>query len=130
MKMPGRPASASLTWRTMESKPIDLGLLRSFSPLDGMKRDNLHSLARKASLRELSGGRPLFKEGDTYKRTYYRVRDTAGLRHDGRPELTLRGGTPAGRTPVGRSAPRRYSGRIVSDKAQLISIDRELLDMM
>ena len=54
----------------MEGKPIDLGLLRSFSPLDGMKRENLHSLARKAQMRELTIGRLLFKEGESDKRTY------------------------------------------------------------
>src|SRR5690606_35493229 len=48
----------------------------------------------------------------------------------GRPVLTLHGGTPEARNPVGPSVPRRYSARIVSDKAQLISIDSELLDMM
>lgn len=114
----------------MESKPIDLGLLRSFSPLDGMKRDNLHSLARKAALREVSTGRLLFKEGENDKRTYYLVRGTVELLHDGRPVLTLRGGTPEARNPIGPSVPRRYSARVVSDTAQLISIDSELLDMM
>ena len=53
----------------MESKPLELGLLRSFSPLDGLKSENLHALARKTVLRELSIGRMLFKEGDTDKRT-------------------------------------------------------------
>ncbi len=114
----------------MESKPIDLGLLRSFSPLDGMKRDNLHSLARKAVLRELPSGRLLFKEGENDKRTYYLVRGTVELLHDGRPVLTLRGGTPEARNSLGPSVPRRYSARVVSDSAQVISIDSELLDMM
>ncbi len=114
----------------MESKPIDLGLLRSFSPLDGMKRDNLHSLARKAALRDLPLGRLVFKEGENDKRTYYLVRGTVELLHDGRPVLTLRGGTPEARNPIGPSVPRRYSGRVVSDSAQLLSIDSDLLDMM
>ena len=57
----------------MESKPLELSLLRSFSPLDGLKSENLHSLARKAVLRELGTGRMLFKEGDTDKRTHYLV---------------------------------------------------------
>ena len=49
----------------MESKPLELGLLRSFSPLDGLKSENLHALARKTTLRELTVGRLLFKEGDS-----------------------------------------------------------------
>ncbi len=114
----------------MESKPIDLGLLRSFSPLDGMKRDNLHSLARKAALRELSGGRLLFKEGENDKRTYFLVRGTVELLLDGRPVQTLRGGTPESRNAIGPSVPRRYSARVASDTAEVISVDSELLDMM
>ena len=65
----------------MESKPIDLGLLRSFSPLDGMKRENLHSLARKAQVRELAVGRLLFKEGDNDKRTYYLLKGCTKIRN-------------------------------------------------
>lgn len=114
----------------MESKPIDLGLLRSFSPLDGMKRDNLHSLSRKAVLRELPLGRLLFKEGENDKRTYYLVRGVIELLLDGRPVLTLRGGTPEARHPIGPSVPRRYSARVVSESVQVLSIDSELLDMM
>ncbi len=114
----------------MESMPIDLGLLRSFSPLDGMKRDNLHSLARKATLRDLPLGRLVFKEGENDKRTYYLVRGAVELLLDGRPVLTLRAGTSEARNPIAPSMPRRYSARIVSDTAQLLSIDSDLLDMM
>ena len=57
----------------MESKPLELSLLRSFSPLDGLKSENLHALARKATLRELQLDRTLFKEGDNDKRTIYLV---------------------------------------------------------
>jgi CRP-like cAMP-binding protein len=114
----------------MESKPVEIGLLRSFSPLDGMKRENLHSLARKTALRELSAGRLLFKEGENDKRTYFLVRGIVELLLDGRPVLTLRGGTPEARNPIGPSVPRRYSARVVSDTAQLLSIDSDLLDTM
>src|ERR1700712_5460905 len=57
----------------MESKPLDPGLLRSFSPLDGLKSENLYSLSRKTTLREMSAGQLLFKEGDVDKRTVYLV---------------------------------------------------------
>jgi len=114
----------------MESKPIDVGLLRSFSPLDGMKRENLHSLARKTALRELPAGRLLFKEGDNDKRTYFLVQGVVELLLDGRPVLTLRGGTPEARNAIGPTVPRRYSARVVTDTAQFLSIDSDLLDMM
>jgi len=114
----------------MESKPIDLGLLRNFSPLDGMKRENLHTLARKTALRELPLGRLLFKEGENDKRTYFLVRGTIELLHEGRTVLTLRGGTPEARNAIAPLMPRRYSARVASESAQYLAIDSDLLDMM
>ena len=84
----------------MESKPLELGLLRSFSPLDGLKSENLHALARKTVLHSLAQGRPLFKEGDTDKRTYYVVTGVLELLHEGRSVLVIRGGSPEARNPV------------------------------
>jgi len=114
----------------MESKPLELGLLRSFSPLDGLKSENLHSLARKTLLRELTIGRQLFKEGDTDKRTYYLVSGVVELMHDGRTVLVIRGGSPEARNPIGPSNPRRYTARVVSDRIEFVAIDSDMLDMM
>ena len=57
----------------MSSDPttVELSILRAFSPLDGLKNENLRALARKTVIRELPQGRVLFKEGDKEKRTYY-----------------------------------------------------------
>jgi CRP-like cAMP-binding protein len=114
----------------MESKPLELGLLRSFSPLDGLKSENLHALARKTVLRELSTGRLLFKEGDTDKRTFYLVSGVLELLHEGRSVLVIRGGSPEARNPLGPGIPRRYSARVVSDRVDYVSIDSDMLDMM
>lgn len=114
----------------MESKPLELGLLRSFSPLDGLKSENLHSLARKTVLRELSSGRLLFKEGDTDKRTYYLISGVIELMHEGRTVLMIRGGAPEARNPIAPSMPRRHSARVVSDRIEYLSIDSDMLDVM
>ena len=114
----------------MESKPLELSLLRSFSPLDGLKTENLHSLSRKAILRELTSGRMLFKEGDTDKRTYYLVSGVIELMQNGRTVLMLRGGSPEARNPIAASLPRRYSARVVSDRIEYVSIDSDMLDVM
>ena len=53
----------------MADEQVSTELLRGFSPLDGLKRDNLAALARKVQIRELSPGQLLFKEGDTEMRT-------------------------------------------------------------
>jgi CRP-like cAMP-binding protein len=114
----------------MESKPLELGLLRSFSPLDGLKSENLHALARKTVLRELTAGRLLFKEGDTDKRTYYLVSGVIELLHENRSVLVIRGGSAEARNPIAPATPRRYAARVVSDRIEFVSIDSDLLDMM
>jgi CRP-like cAMP-binding protein len=114
----------------MESKPLELGLLRSFSPLDGLKSENLHALARKTVLRELTTGRLLFKEGDTDKRTYYLVSGVLELLHENRPVLVVRGGSPEARNPIAPANPRRYAARVVSDRIEFVSVDSDMLDMM
>nr|WP_298727481.1 cyclic nucleotide-binding domain-containing protein [uncultured Steroidobacter sp.] len=114
----------------MESKPLDLGLLRSFSPLDGLKPENLQTLARKTVLRELSAGRFLFKEGDSDKRTYYLVSGVLELLKDERSVMMLRAGSPEARSPIAPFTPRRYTARAVSERVEFIAIDSDMLDMM
>lgn len=114
----------------MESKPLDLGLLRSFSPLDGLKPENLQTLARKTQLRELPAGRLLFKEGDSDKRTYYLVSGVLELLRDERSVTVLRGGSPEARNPIAPFTPRRYTARAVSERVEFIVIDSDMLDMM
>ena len=114
----------------MESKPLDLGLLRSFSPLDGLKSENLQTLARKTVLRELSAGRLLFKEGDSDKRTYYLVSGVLELLREDRSVTVLRGGSPEARNPIAPFTPRRYTARAVSERVEFITIDSDMLDMM
>jgi len=114
----------------MESKPLDLKLLRSFSPLDGLKPENLHSLARKAAARELPAGRLLFREGDNDKRTYFLVRGVVELTSEGRPVYRIRGGSPEARNPIAPASPRRCSARVVSDRIEYLAIDSDLLDVV
>ena len=68
----------------MDERPVELSILKTFSPLDGLKAENLHALARKTHVRELDAGRVLFKEGDTDKRTFYLVAGSVELRADDR----------------------------------------------
>jgi len=114
----------------MESKPLQPGLLRSFSPLDGLKAENLHSLSRKTSLRELSVGKMLFKEGDTDKKTYYIVSGIVELLREGRTVLKIRGGSPEARNAIVPGNPRRYGARVVSDRLEYLAIDSDMLDVM
>ena len=114
----------------MTDEQLDFNLLKNFSPLDGLKRDNLTALVRKVQLRELSPQQILFKEGDTEKRTIYVVSGCLELIDDqGKVESIVEGGSDAARNPVAAMFPRRVTGRARS-RVQYISIDSDLLDVM
>jgi CRP-like cAMP-binding protein len=113
----------------MTTEQISAQLLKSFSPLDGLKRDNLAALARKVQLRELSPGQVLFKEGDTEKRTFYIESGILELIDQGKVIGTVEGGTDLARNPVAPVFPRRVSAR-ARDRVTFISIDSDLLDVM
>ena len=104
-------------------------LLKRFSPLDGLKRDNLAALARKVQVRELSPGQILFKEGDTEKRTFYIVSGILELQDQGKVVGTVDGGSDLAKNPVAPVFPRRVSAK-ARDRVQFISIDSDLLDVM
>jgi CRP-like cAMP-binding protein len=113
----------------MTSEQISTDLLKSFSPLNGLKRDNLAALSRKVQLRELSPGQVLFKEGDTEKRTFYIASGILELLDQGKIVDTIEGGSEVARNPVAPVFPRRVSAR-ARDRVQFISIDSDLLDVM
>ncbi|MDH3339167.1 MAG: hypothetical protein OEM76_15280, partial [Gammaproteobacteria bacterium] len=77
----------------MTAEQTNVQLLKGFSPLDGLKRDNLAALARKVQLRELSPGQVLFKEGDTEKRTFYIASGILELVDQGKVVGTVEGGS-------------------------------------
>jgi CRP-like cAMP-binding protein len=113
----------------MEEKPVELDVLRSFSPLDGLKRENLHALSRKTRLQQLDSGRVLFKEGESDKRTIYLVEGEIELRVGDRTVSMLRAGTPEARIAVGAGQPRRYTARAMSD-ITYVAVDSDLLDVL
>ncbi len=114
----------------MTNEQIDINLLKKFSPLDGLKRDNLAALARKVQVREVSPQQVLFKEGDTERRTIYVVSGSLELIDEqGKVEEIIKGGSDIARNPVAAIFPRRVTGR-ARNRVQYISIDSDLLDVM
>jgi CRP-like cAMP-binding protein len=113
----------------MKDGQLDTELLKSFSPLDGLKRDNLAALAKKVQIRELSPQQILFKEGDTEKRTVYVVSGSLELIDQGQVQEVIEGGTDSARNPVSPMFPRRVTAK-ARDRVQYISIDSDLLDVM
>ena len=113
----------------MAGEQVSTELLRGFSPLDGLKRDNLAALARKVQIRELSPGQLLFKEGDTEKRTIYVVSGILELVDQAKILGKVEGGSDSARNPVAPVYPRRVTAK-ARDRVQFISIDSDLLDVM
>jgi len=113
----------------MTGEQLDIALLKTFSPLNGLKRDNLAALAKKVQIRELSPQQLLFKEGDTEKRTVYIVSGALELLDQGHLSEVIEGGTDSARNPVSPLFPRQVTAR-AHDRVQYISIDSDLLDVM
>ena len=113
----------------MTAERLDTHLLKSFTPLDGLKRDNLAALAGKVQIRELSPQQILFKEGDAEKRTIYVVSGQLELLNEGQVVEIIEGGTDSARNPVAPTYPRRVAARARS-RVNYISIDSDLLDVM
>jgi CRP-like cAMP-binding protein len=112
-----------------EEREASVQLLKTFAPLDGLKRDNLAALAKKVSVRTMPAGRLLFKEGDTDKRTIWLVGGMLDIREHERTIAMIRGGTPEARNPLYPKTPRAVSARAVEEVSYL-SIDSDLLDVM
>src|ERR1700688_1926337 len=112
-----------------EERAIDVGLLRTFSPFEGMKKENLVALARKVSITQIPANRVLFKEGDKDRRTYWLLAGLIELREGTSTVAMIRAGSPEARNPIAPALPRKVSARAV-DPIECLSVDSELLDMM
>ena len=108
----------------------DFALLRSFSPLDGMKAETVVALTRKSTRRAAPKGRILFREGDTEKQTYYLISGTVQLLQEGEVMATIEGGTKEARKPLAHALPRAYAAVVTSERCEYLLIDSEFLDVM
>ena len=112
-----------------EEREASVQILKTFAPLDGLKRENIAALAKKVSIRTMSAGRFLFKEGDTDKRKIWLVSGMVELREGERTIGMVRGGTDEARSALAPNLPRQASARAV-DEISYLAIDSELLDVM
>jgi CRP-like cAMP-binding protein len=113
----------------LSGSPSDIALLKRFSPLDGMKAENVIALARKTSRRQAPKGRVLFREDDAEKQTYYLLSGTVDLLQEGEIVATIAGGTPQAKSPVGHFIPRRQSA-VATSNIEYLLIDSEFLDVV
>jgi CRP-like cAMP-binding protein len=113
----------------MDERPVELAILKTFSPLDGLKAENLHALARKTQILALDAGRILFKQGDTDKRTFYLVAGQVELRADDKLVGVVRAGSPEARAALAPGLPRKFTAR-AANTLEYIMIDSDLLDVL
>jgi CRP-like cAMP-binding protein len=113
----------------MNSRHVTIEELRRFSPLDGLKRENIAALAKKTLVRSLRGGEALFKVGDTEKRTFYLMAGAVALEDSDGGKQVIRAGSEEARNPIAPMLPRRFSVKAVDD-VEFLSIDTDLLDVM
>jgi CRP-like cAMP-binding protein len=113
----------------VEEREASVQLLKTLAPLDGLKRDNIAALAKKVTIRKMSAGRNLFKEGDTDRRTIWLISGMLEISEAGRTVAMIRGGTRESRTPLYPQIPRRVTAR-AAEEISYLSIDSELLDVM
>src|SRR6185295_7209460 len=97
----------------MKRDEVSLSLLEQYSPLDGLKRENLKALARKAALEAHGGGHWLFQQQDRVKRTIYLVEGEVELLNGEKRVRVIRGGSEEARHPLVPVLPRRLSARTI-----------------
>jgi CRP-like cAMP-binding protein/rhodanese-related sulfurtransferase len=115
--------------RGMPRKPVEPSQLKAFSPLDGLKMENLKALARKTSIEEIAGGRFIFKQGDAEKRSIFIISGEVELRDDDEVIAIIHGGSREARSPIAPVIPRTVSARARSP-VEFVSVDSDLVDVM
>lgn len=113
----------------MPRKPIEPSQLKAFSPLDGLKMENLKALARKTSIEEIAGGRFIFKQGDAEKRSIFIISGEVELRDENEVIAIIHGGSREARSPIAPIIPRTVSARARSP-VEFVSVDSDLVDVM
>jgi len=113
----------------LSGNPADVALLKRFSPLDGMKVENVIALARKTSRRQAPKGRVLFREDDDEKQTIFLLSGTIDLLQEGEIVGSIMGGTKHAKNPIAHFLPRRHSA-VATTNIEYLLIDSEFLDIV
>lgn len=113
----------------MAARPPDKDLLRSLTPLNGLKPENIQDLSGKSMIQDLGAGRYLFKQGEADKRTIYVISGEVELRVGENIVRVIKGGTEEAKHPLAPQSPRHVSARAKTD-IEFLAVDSDLLDIM
>jgi len=111
------------------AKNVEREVLKTLTPLSGLKPENQAEIASKTQIQELGAGRYIFKEGDADKRTIYVISGEVELRQGEKVMRIIKGATPDARHPLAPQSPRQVSARAKTD-IEYIAVDSDLLDIM
>jgi CRP-like cAMP-binding protein len=104
-------------------------LLQRFSPMDGLKPQNLDARVKKTTINNLSAGRSLFKPGDKEKRTFYLISGKLQLEMESGEKQFIEAGSVEARNAIAPHLPRNCTARAV-DNIEYLSLDSDLIDVM
>jgi CRP-like cAMP-binding protein len=113
----------------MAARPPDRDLLRTLTPLNGLKPENIQDLAGKTMIQDLGAGRYLFKQSETDKRTIYLISGEVELRVGESVVRVVKGGSDEAKHPLAPQSPRHVSARAKTD-IEFLPVDSDLLDIM
>lgn len=111
------------------AKNVEREVLKTLTPLSGLKPENQAEIASKTQVQELGAGRYIFKEGDADKRTIYVLSGEVELRQGDKVVRVIKGGTPEAKHALAPQSPRQVSVRAKTD-IEFIAVDSDLLDIM
>jgi len=111
------------------TKQVEIDRLKALSPIDSLKKDNLHALVKKTKVRDAQPGETLFRQGDAEKRTVYVLSGTVELREGEQTVAKIVGGSDNARNPLSPKLPRQYTATATSP-VEYLTIDSDLLDVM
>ena len=108
---------------------VDKALLKTFVPPSALNAENFQELAGKAVVEEVGPGKPIFKIGETDRKTIYLVEGELELTNDKGAKTTLRSGSDVARHPVANFQPRKHTV-VAKAPSKITRIDSDLLDIL
>lgn len=103
---------------------VDSSDLARLYPLETMRPETRDQLASEASENDYARGEVLFRNGDVDSDTLYLLEgEISGEYPDGKVK-NVSAASLQGRYPIGDSQPRRFTAKVLSERARVIRMDR------
>ena len=109
---------------------VDPGLFTNYVPLNALKPDSQHELAKKTTLGEAKAGQYLFRIGEQAKSAIYVMSGDVALEDAGGKAIgRISGGTPNSFHRLAHQSPRKVAARALN-AVRYMAVDASLLDVM